>query len=143
MGTESFDPERVILAMRYSTEVYRQDIETSLSRLACISPDEAEHLVAIAGEDEAAYSVRDRASFVSTICRTADEFLADDEGGYRDMTVYLTSHVRSEAIREFWFHVTGQGSEGSGVWFRQLVVGIDTQKVFAAMGDRPSKAGDG
>ncbi|MCZ6816395.1 MAG: hypothetical protein O7F76_06795, partial [Planctomycetota bacterium] len=66
-----------------------------------------------------------------------------DEGGYRNMTVYLTSHVRSEAILEFWFLVAGPGSEGRGVWFRQLVVGIDTQKVFAAMGDRPGKAGDG
>lgn len=140
MGTESFDPERVILAMRYSTAVYREEIESSLSRLECTTPEEADHLVAIAGEDEAAYSVRDRASFVTAICRTADEFLADDDGGYRAMTVYLTSHERSAAIREFWFHVAGPGSEGSGVWFRQLVVGIDAQSVFAAIGDAPSAA---
>lgn len=136
MGTESFDPERVILAMRYSTEVYREDIESSLSRLAHTSPEEAEHFVAISGEDEAAYSVRDRVSFISAICRTADEFLADDDGGYREMTVYLTTHVRSEAIREFWFHVTGPGSASSGVWFRQLVVGVGAQSVYAALGDR-------
>lgn len=142
VGTERFDPDRLIVAMQHSTEVYRDDVAAAVSRLGRVAPEKAELLVATAGEDESAYALRVRATIVDALCRTADEFLGDDEGGYHEMTVHVTRYDRSDAVLEFWFHVGSPGGEGGGVWLRQLVVGIDEHHVYAALGDRSAAPND-
>lgn len=141
VGTESFNADRLILSMQYSTSVYRPDIETALARLACVPPAEAEHLVATAGEDEAAYRPVARPAFLATLYEMADEFLASDDGGFHNMILQVTSYDRSDAVLEFWFHVATPGFEARGVWFRQMAVGIDARHVYAALGE-PAPARD-
>ncbi len=133
MGTETFNPDRLILSMQYSTALLRGDLAEALLRLACVPAEEAEHLVATAGEDEAGYGIRDRGVFLEALCKTADEFLADDDGGFHEMHVHVTSYERSPAVIEIWFQVGSPGSD-RGVWFRHLVVGVDDQTVYAALG---------
>ncbi len=141
MGTETFNPDRLILSMQYSTNVYRPEMETALARLACVPPAEAEHLVATAGEDEAAYRPVTRPVFLDALYGTADEFLASDDGGFHEMTLHVTSYDRSDAVLEFWFHVATPGFEARGVWFRQMAVGIDARHVYAALGE-PARTRD-
>ena len=57
----------------------------------------------------------------------------DDEGGFHQMIVYMAGSERGDAILEFWFHVSQPGREG-GVWLRQMVVGIDEDRVYASIG---------
>ena len=133
MGTERLDSTRVILAMQRSSEVYREDVIQAIAGLGSVSSDEAEHIVATAGEDESCYGLRRRDAFIDALFRTVDEFLDDDEGGFHQMTVYVAGSERGDAILEFWFHVSQPGREG-GVWLRQMVVGIDEDRVYASIG---------
>lgn len=144
MSTETYDPSRLLLSMRGSTALYQTEIEAAMASLAHLSPAEAEDLVAIAGEDERAYGLRDRRAFLDAFCRRADEFLADDEGGFHTMTIHLTRYDRSPAALEIWFHVASPASAGRGVWFRHFVVGINDQCIFADIGPResPTRATD-
>lgn len=134
MATQTFQPDRVRLCMESSVAVYRDDIAGVIAGLACIAPDEAEHLVAVAGEDERFYSVRPRAVVFESLCRQIDEFLLDDDGGYYLMRAYLSSHERSEAVVEVWFQVTRPGAISRGTWFRHLIVGIDKTQVYSNLG---------
>ncbi len=142
MSTETYDPTRLLLSMRGSTALYRAEVDSAVTALAHVSPAEAEDLVAIAGEDERAYGLRDRRAFLDAFCRRADEFLADDEGGFHAMTIHLTRYDRSPAALEIWFHVASPASPGAGVWFRHFVVGIDAACVYADIGPRRAPGGD-
>ena len=134
MATQALDPDRILIGLEGSVAVYRDDIERNLSTLTQVSVEEAEHLVAIAGEDERAYSLKRRASHMNALFRRIDEFLLDDDGGYYQMRVYLASHERSSAVLETWFHVALPGRLRGGTWFRHLIVGIDNEHVFADVG---------
>ncbi|MCB9857776.1 MAG: hypothetical protein H6818_18995 [Phycisphaerales bacterium] len=133
MATQTFQPDRVRLCMESSAAVYRDDIAAAVADLACVSRDEAEHLVAVAGEDERNYAPRDRNALLETLCRRIDEFLMDDDGGYYVMRAYLTSHERSDAVLEVWFQVTRPGATMRGTWFRHLIVGLDEKSVYSDM----------
>lgn len=122
--------------MEGSSALYRDQVAAALTGLYQISLPEAEDLVAIAGEDERAYALRKRDQFIETFCQRADEFLSDDDGGFHRMTVHLTTHDRSDAALEIWFHVGKPGTNAGGVWFRHMVVGIDQSHVYADMGPR-------
>lgn len=134
MATQTFQPDRVRLCMESSAAVYRDDIAAALADLAFVSLEEAEHLVAVAGEDERNYGPRDRVALFETLCRRIDEFLMDDDGGYYLMRTYLSSHERSDAVLEIWFQVTKPGATMRGTWFRHLIVGLDDQSVYSDMG---------
>lgn len=134
MATETFQPDRVLVALEHSVAVYRDAIAAALDGLATTTLEEAEHLVAIAGEDEKSYTPRDRTGHLDVLCRRIDEFLADDDGGYFQMRAYLASHERSAAALEVWFHVARPGSMQRGTWFRHLIVGLDDATVYANMG---------
>ncbi|HPF37640.1 MAG TPA: hypothetical protein P5081_07510 [Phycisphaerae bacterium] len=134
MATQTFQPERVQLCMESSVDVYREQIAASIAALDRVAAEEAEHLVAVAGEDERNYAPRHRANVFETLCARIDEFLLDDDGGYYLMRAYLCSHERSAAVLEVWFQVTKPGALSRGAWFRHLVVGLDEQHVYADMG---------
>jgi len=136
LATERFDPARLLFSMRFSSALYRDELAAALAALSCVPPDEAEHLVATAGEDEAAYAPRDAASFLAELCRVIDDFLADDDGGFHQMTVHVTRYERSPAVLEVWFHVGPPGATTGGAWFRQLAVRLDTHHLYAAIGPR-------
>lgn len=137
MATQTFQPDRVRLCMESSVDVYREDIQQAIDSLACVPIDEAEHLVAVAGEDERLYAPRERSSLFQTLCRRIDEFLLDDDGGFYCMRAYLSSHERSDAVLEVWFQVSRPGAMSRGTWFRHLIVGLDAEHVFADMGAAP------
>ncbi len=134
MSTETFHPSRVILSMENGSLVYRDDLEAIFKALTCVPADEAEHLVATAGEDERAYAVRPRDVFFQSLCGRIDEFLADDEGGFYRMLVHVTRYERSPAAVEVWFQVTKPGFEAHGTWIRKMVVGVDAQHVYSDFG---------
>lgn len=133
MGTETFNMSRALMEIRYSTDVYRDDLAATLNGLANVPVEEAEHFVAISGEDERAYGLRRREAFLEAFCEQADAFLCDDDGGFHEMVLYASRHPRSDAMLEFWFHVRSPAGEG-GVWFRQLVIGVDAEHVYAGLG---------
>ncbi|MCG8405149.1 MAG: hypothetical protein MI923_08140 [Phycisphaerales bacterium] len=134
MTTETFDRARLVLSMEGSSALYRDELFAALAGLEKLSLSEAEDLVAIAGEDERAYALRDRNQFFETLCQRADEFLGDDDGGFHKMLVHITKHDRSHAALEIWFHVSTPGSDTGGVWFRHMVVGVDESHLYADMG---------
>ena len=134
VGTETFNPNRLILSIEGSTGVYREEIAGAIGALDVLSPHDAENLVATAGEDETAYGPRDRTRFLDTLCSRIDEFLRDDDGGYHKMRVHLTSYDRSAAALEIWFHVGTPGANAGGAWFRHMVVGLDELTVYCDMG---------
>ncbi len=134
MSTQTFQPDRVRLCMESSVEVYRDDIEAAIAGLDQVALDEAEHLVAVAGEDERVYAIRDRTSLLATLCERIDEFLHDDDGGFYLMRAYLSSHDRSDAVLEVWFQVARPGATNRGTWFRHLIVGVDEHSVYSDMG---------
>ncbi len=134
MATETFNPQRLVLSMEGSSVVYREELAALVAALPCITPGEAEDLVATAGEDERGYGLRRRADYLDVLCRRMDEFLADDEGGFYRMLVHLTRYDRSPAALELWFHVTRPGLENTGTRFRHMIVGIDAECVYADMG---------
>lgn len=134
MSTETFDRSRLLLSMEYGSSVFRDELLAILHRLECLSADEAEHLIATAGEDERGFAVRDRNVFFDALCGRIDEFLADDEGGYYRMLVHVTRYERSAAALEIWFQVTKPGFEMNGTWIRKMVVGVDADHVYADIG---------
>ncbi|MBK8268962.1 MAG: hypothetical protein IPK83_11920 [Planctomycetes bacterium] len=131
MATETFHPDRIIFSMEGSTAVYRDDIDAAIKALECVTAEQAEDLVATAGEDERAYGLRPRAAFLEAICKLIDEFLLDDDGGYYRMLVHLTRYERSAAALEVWFQVTKPGHEAGGTWIRRMVVGVDAAYVYS------------
>lgn len=120
--------------MEGSTSVYREELALALDGLGFVSPSEAEDLVATAGEDERAYRLRPRDGFLDLLCSRIDEFLGDDDGGFFRMIVHVARSDRSEAVIEFWFHITRPGFESGGTWIRHMVVGIDQLMIFADIG---------
>jgi len=134
MATETFQAARVLLSMEHSAGVYRDRIAAALNELANVALDEAEHLVAVAGEDERAYGPRDRSKHLDVLCGRIDEFLLDDDGGYFQMRAHLSRHERSDAVLEVWFHVARPGAMQRGTWLRHLIVGVDDATVYADMG---------
>lgn len=133
MATETFQPDRLLFGVAGSSAVYRDAIESALASLACVPLHEAEHLVAISGEDERAYARRDRSAHLQTLLDRIDEFLRDDEGGFYRMRVLFASTEKSPAMIEIWFNVGRPGAAG-GTWFRHLVIGLDAAGVYADMG---------
>ena len=117
--------------MEGSAVVYQDNLQAALAHLDCVAEEEAEHLVAIAGEDERAYGLKARNVYLKKLAQRVDEFLQDDDGGYYQMRVYLAQHERSAAVLEIWFHVTMPAKPRGGTWFRHLVVGIDDERVYA------------
>jgi hypothetical protein len=134
VATETFSPDRLILSMQYGSELYRDQVAAALSALPCVPIEEAEHLVAVSGEDERAYGLRDRTAFLDALFARCDEFLADDDGGFHQMRIHVTSHPRTRAALEFWFHVATPNTPERGVWFRHLVVRLGETQVYAALG---------
>lgn len=134
MATETFNAEQLILSIEGSVDVFREDVAATVAGLAHLTPQDAEDLVATAGEDERAYGVRDRATFLDAFYRLADEFLRDDDGGYHHMVVHITRYYRNDAALELWFHVGRPGSETGGVWIRHMVVGLNDTSVYADIG---------
>ena len=134
MATETFDPTRLIVSIEGATAIYRDEVAAAIARLEHAGIQEAEDLVATAGEDERGFGLRERSAFLNTLYQRADEFLLDDEGGYYRMIVHLTAYERSAAALEIWFHVASPGSEAGGIWMRHMVVGIDEKHVYADMG---------
>lgn len=133
MSTERFDPDRLIFTIRHSTAVHRDDIVEVIGSLTPIAADEAEHMVAVAGEDERAYGPRREGDLLAAMFGLMDEHLADDEGGYREMSVHVTRHARWPQAVEFWFQVKTTGAQSS-VWLRHLVMRIDESTLFASIG---------
>lgn len=134
MPTEAFHESRLILTMRDGTAVWRDDIAELLAALPTVSLDEAEHVVAVSGEDERAYAPRPHAAFLAVLFQTADDFLADTEGGWRDMLVHVTRHPRCRAAIEFWFQVRTPGAGPGSAWIRHLAIGLDGDHIFAGLG---------
>lgn len=134
MSTQTLNPDRVIFGMEGSADVYQDDLAAALAQVENVDEEEAEHLVAIAGEDERAYAIKQRGEFLTALMRRVDDFLQDDEGGYYQMRAYLARHERSPAVLEIWFHVTLPARPRGGTWFRHLVVGIDSERVYADFG---------
>ncbi len=134
MSTQTLNPDRVIFGMEGSADVYRDDLAAALTQLEHVDKHEAEHLVAIAGEDERAYALKQKCEFLTALMRRVDDFLQDDEGGYYQMRAYLARHERSPAVLEIWFHVKMPTRPRGGTWFRHLVVGIDSDRVYADFG---------
>ncbi len=134
MATEVFQPDRLLFGIAGTADVYRDAIVEALSRLGTVPLHEAEHLVAVSGEDERAYGRRIRESHLSTLISRIDEFLADDEGGYYRMRVLFAASDKSPAMIEIWFNVGRPGAVAGGTWFRHLVIGLDEASVYADMG---------
>lgn len=134
MATQTLNLDRIIFGMEGNADVYEDDLAAALTQMECIDESEAEHLVAIAGEDERAYTIKQRTSYLTALTRRIDDFLQDDDGGYYQMRAYLAHHERSAAVLEIWFHVTLPARPRGGTWFRHLVVGIDSERVYADMG---------
>lgn len=153
MGTERFDPERLIFTIRDSTAVHREEIAELFDALEPLGVDEAEHLVAVSGEDERGYGPRPLERFREALFAMMDEFLADHDGGYREMSVHAMRHVRWPKAIELWFQVRTQGSPTS-VWFRHIVVRLvpggaggspdrsERNRVYASIGGRGGAAND-
>lgn len=143
VGTERFDPERLIFTLRDSTAVHRDEIAELFEALQPIDVDEAEHIVAVSGEDERSYGPRPIEGFREALFAMMDEFLADDDGGYHEMAIHATRHARWPQAVEFWFQVRATGAQTS-VWFRHLVMRInraglssgrsDNEMVYASIG---------
>jgi len=133
VGTERFDPVRLIFTIRDSTAVHREEIAELFEMLHPIDVEEAEHIVAVSGEDERSYGPRSIEGFREALFATMDEFLADDDGGYHEMAIHATQHARWPQAVEFWFQVRTTGSPTS-VWFRHLVMRLAPESL-------PNKAG--
>lgn len=124
VGTERFDPERLIFTIRDSTAVHREEIAALFEMLHPICVDEAEHIVAVSGEDERNYGPRPIDGFRESLFAMMDEFLADNDGGYHEMAIHATQHARWPHAVELWFQVRTTGSPSS-VWFRHLVMRLE------------------
>jgi len=133
VATERFDPDDLIFTIRHGTAVHRDDIAELIAALTPLDAEEAEHLVAVAGEDERAYGPRRVEDFHNALFEMMDEFLMDDEGGYRDMSVHATRHPRWPQALAFWFQVRTTGAQSS-VWFRHLVMRLDEKTLYAGIG---------
>ncbi len=120
--------------MEHSTALHREALTELLNALAVVSPEDAIELVACAGEDERGYRRVAIDAFLDSFCRLADEFLADDDGGYHEMTVHVTRRAATNAAIELWFHVRSPGSGRGGVWMRHLVARTGEREVVADIG---------
>lgn len=129
--------------MEHSTALHREALRGLLNSLGVVAAEEAIELVACAGEDERGYRRVAVDAFLDSFCRLADEFLADDDGGYHEMIVHVTRRAATQAALEFWFHVRSPGSGRGGVWMRHLVARTGERDVLADIGPvLPDDAGD-
>lgn len=134
MATEQFDPDRLELTMQHSTVIHREAFAELVTGLAVISPNDAIELVACAGEDERHYRRVAIDTFLSAFVVLADEFLADDDGGYHEMSIQVARRAATSAAIEMWFHVRSPGSGRGGVWMRHIVVRTGEREVVADIG---------
>lgn len=153
VGTERFEAERLIFTIRDSTTVHREEVAELFEMLHPIGIEEAEHIVAVSGEDERAYGPRPINYFLGALFTMMDEFLADDDGGYHEMAIHATRHARWPQAVELWFQVRAAGAPTS-VWFRHLVMRLtpggaglssarlDGGLVYASIGGRGDSTHD-
>lgn len=134
MATEQFDPDRLEFSMQHSTALHRDAFADLLTGLTPITYDEAIELVACAGEDERHYRRVSIDALVDAFLPLADEFLADDDGGYLELSIHVTRRAASRAAIEIWFHVRSPGSGRGGVWMRHVVVRTGEREVVADIG---------
>lgn len=134
MATETLQPDCLLFSLRDAATPHRDTLGAALDRLAPMPHDAAIELIACAGEDERAYRLVTDAALLDALCRAADEFLADDDGGYHEMALHVARRTAAPAVLELWFQVRSPWSSGNGAWFRHLVVRIGPDRVLANLG---------